>query len=869
MGLIGFGWFQSLQNKTTKDYFLGNKKLPWVIAMFSIVATETSVLTFISIPGIAYRGDWFFLQLAFGYIFGRILVSIFLLPKYFSSKVISIYELLGKTFGKDIQKVASAIFLVTRLLADGIRFLATAVIIQVVTGWSLPISVLIIGIITLVYSILGGIRTIVWIDSFQFILYLVGGLVSIFFIVNSSDDSFSNMLNGLSNAGKINIFNFSGNILKDPYFFFSAFIGGIFLSFSSHGVDYMMVQRVLGTKDLYSGQKAMIGSGIFVTIQFLIFLLVGSLIFDFLNGIDLQKDREFSTFIVEYLPIGFRGLLLAGILSAAMSTLSSSINSLASSTIIDWFGGKPTLRISRLVSLFWAMALISIALVFDESDSAIVIIGLQIASFTYGGLLGLFLLTKLNRKFHSTSLVIGLISSLLIVFYLKYLGLAWTWFILVSVLVNILITLLIELFYKPNELKMIAFLVIIVSLIVVYTAIIEPYQEKKQNSDSKLLKGILNDLDQKFENVIQNPQKYKCQILYTQINRDEKNNPIFKTHSFNLQPDNYFYPASAIKLPIAALALDKVRIIEDIDRDTPLHILPGINGLKGVTKDITSKTGLPSIGHYIHKSFVVSDNDAFNRLYEFLGRDFINQKLWDLGYPQTRIFHRLSLYLSEDQNRYSNSIRFFKDSKILYDKPSELSRIPMESSVKENLIGDAHMENGIRIDNPMNFSNKNFMSLLDQHQFLIKLIFPEYFSSDQTISLSLDDYNFLLKEMSLLPRQSENPFYDHYDGYCKFFMYGDQKVEIPDHIKIFNKVGLAYGFLIDNAYIIDLDKKVEFFLTAVVYGNSNKVLNDNSYDYNNLTIPFFSNLGEIVYKYEIKREKKYEPDFTRFVNIGL
>tara|TARA_B100000029_G_C17091236_1_gene784313 strand:- start:181 stop:639 length:459 start_codon:yes stop_codon:yes gene_type:complete len=152
---------------------------------------------------------------------------------------------------------------------------------------------------------------------------------------------------------------------------------------------------------------------------------------------------------------------------------------------------------------------------------------------------------------------------------------------------------------------------------------------------------------------------------------------------------------------------------------------------------------------------------------------------------------------------------------------------------------------------------------------LIKLIFPEYFSSDQTISLSLDDYNFLLKEMSLLPRQSENPFYDHYDGYCKFFMYGDKKVEIPDHIKIFNKVGLAYGFLIDNAYIIDLDKKVEFFLTAVVYGNSNKVLNDNSYDYNNLTIPFFSNLGEIVYKYEIKREKKYEPDFTRFVNIGL
>ena len=187
--------------------------------MFSIVATETSVLTFISIPGIAYRGNWFFLQLALGYILGRVLVSIFFLPKYFSSGITSIYEILGERFNKDIQKIASGIFLLTRILADGIRFLATAVIVQVVTGWSLPVSVIVIGVVTLIYSALGGIRTIVWVDSFQFVLYLAGGLITILYILLQSDNSAANILTGLSEAGKTKIFNFSGELLKDPYFF--------------------------------------------------------------------------------------------------------------------------------------------------------------------------------------------------------------------------------------------------------------------------------------------------------------------------------------------------------------------------------------------------------------------------------------------------------------------------------------------------------------------------------------------------------------------------------------------------------------------------------------------------------------------------
>jgi len=202
-GLMGFGWWQIRLNKTTSDYFLGGKDIPWVVAMFSIVATETSVLTFISIPGIAYRGNWLFLQLAIGYILGRILVSLFLLPQYFKLGVTSIYEVLGQKFGPEIQKVASGVFLITRILADGIRYLATAVIVQVVTGWSLPVAVLVIGIVTLVYSLLGGIRTIVWVDSFQFVLYLAGGLISIFYILLNMVPSTGDALILLSEVGKV------------------------------------------------------------------------------------------------------------------------------------------------------------------------------------------------------------------------------------------------------------------------------------------------------------------------------------------------------------------------------------------------------------------------------------------------------------------------------------------------------------------------------------------------------------------------------------------------------------------------------------------------------------------------------------------
>lgn len=444
---------QSRKNQSSRDYFLGDRNLPWPIAMFSVVATETSVLTFISVPGLAYRDNWFFLQLALGYIIGRVLVSLILLPQYFSTGIISIYEVLGNKFGKNIQKIASAVFLVTRVLADGIRFLATAVVVQVITGWSLPASVLMIGIVTLGYTLSGGIRTIVWIDSIQFVLYLFGGVLTILFCLNHLDQSFASILSSLTSEGKLEIFNWRGNLFFDSSFFISALIGGALLSLASHGVDYMMVQRVLGTNSLDSAKKAMIGSGIFVFFQFTVFLMAGSLIFVMMDGVEIAKDREFTSFIVNYLPVGLKGVLLAGVLSAAMSTLSSSINALASSTINDWMGGSSSLKLSRFISLAWATILIGIALLFDESDSAIVIVGLQIASFTYGGLLGLFLLSKLKHNFHQVSLITGLVTSLLIVFYLKQVGIAWTWFILLSVFINILTVYIVDELRKRLNIK--------------------------------------------------------------------------------------------------------------------------------------------------------------------------------------------------------------------------------------------------------------------------------------------------------------------------------------------------------------------------------------------------------------------------------
>jgi len=420
--------------------------------MFSIVATETSVLTFVSIPGLAYRSDWFFLQLAMGYILGRTLVAYYLIPLYFEKDIISIYELVGNRFGAIVQKCASGVFLITRVLADGVRFLATAVIVQVITGWPIWIAVLIIGLVTLIYTLWGGMRAILWIDSIQFLIYLTGGLLIILFILTSSSfPGWDTILAG----SKMKIFRFTtDNIFKDSWYVLSAFLGGVFLSFASHGADYMMAQRILTCSNIRDARRAMIGSGFFVFIQFAIFLLAGTLIWAYLGELELAKDRELSYFIINHLPAGIRGILLIGVLSAAMSTLSSSINSLASSTIHDWMKSNVTLAKSILVSGIWALILIIIALIFDEGDTAIVIIGLKIGSFTYGGLLSFFILLKSNKQFTKGSIITGLFCGVGSVFLLQSQGFAWTWFIIFSLIINLGVVYLLS----TNKIKIFSFM---------------------------------------------------------------------------------------------------------------------------------------------------------------------------------------------------------------------------------------------------------------------------------------------------------------------------------------------------------------------------------------------------------------------------
>ncbi len=391
-----------------------------------------------------------------------------------------------------------------------------------------------------------------------------------------------------------------------------------------------------------------------------------------------------------------------------------------------------------------------------------------------------------------------------------------------------------------------------------------------ESKDSSLLERIILNLKNDFPGIVSNPTKHRLQVLYTQIDRDKNNNPNFTTHSFRLRPKEYFYPASTTKFPIAVLALEKANQNSKINPYTHLEVLTEKPELNGVVRDLSSESGYPSLAHYIRKLFIISDNSANNRLYEFLGQDHINKRLWALGYQSTRIRHRLSISLDDELNKYTNPFVFYDKNQILYEQASKIGTVDLDSDYDDYLIGHYHYSNGKKNNGPLDFSTKNFMNISEQHEFMKQVIFPESIPIQEQLDLSDEDYNLLYQEMSILPRQSKHPEYpdydSYYDGYCKFFIYGDTKDKIPDHIRIFNKVGLAYGFLLDNAYIIDIKNNVEFILTAVVYYNENETMNDDKYEYDDITIPFLAELGRKIYNHELARDKKYLPDFSRFIN---
>jgi SSS family transporter len=399
---LGLGLWVSRRQATAGDYFLGARNLPAWAILLSIVATETSALTVISVPGIAARGDLTFLQLSFGYLIGRVGVAIWLLPGYFRGEQETAYVRLESRFGPGTRRLISSAFLVTRFLGDGVRVFAGAIPLALVTGWSIPVAILAIGSVTLVYTLLGGLKAVVWADVLQLIVYVAGGVAALAIAWNLAGGAEAAL--GLARAaGKLTLIEPALD-LTTTYSLLGGLVGGALLSAASHGTDHLIVQRLLATGSLRKARIALVGSGVVVIAQFLLFLLVGSAIWAAgLAPADQPADYYFPRFIIDHLPVGLAGLVVAGIIAAAMSTLSSSINALASSVTHDFYAAfknisdpKALLRAGRWFSAAWAAGLIGAALLFHLSTGAentpVVVLALSIASITYGGLLGTYLL---------------------------------------------------------------------------------------------------------------------------------------------------------------------------------------------------------------------------------------------------------------------------------------------------------------------------------------------------------------------------------------------------------------------------------------------------------------------------------------------
>ncbi len=391
----------------------------------------------------------------------------------------------------------------------------------------------------------------------------------------------------------------------------------------------------------------------------------------------------------------------------------------------------------------------------------------------------------------------------------------------------------------------------------------------QENAPSDLLNQLLREQEETVGNIIDDPEKYRVQILYTQIDRDETNKPSFRSFKFGVSPDAYFYPASTIKIFGAALSLEKLNNlnIKDLDKDTFVAIDSSFSGQTAVLKDSTSASGRPSLGHYIKKLLVLSDNDAYNRTYEFLGQEALNENLRSKGYDKLRLTHRLSIPLSPEENRHTNSMRFYREDpgSPVY-KQSALISDKDYSAQSQILLGESYVQRDSIIASPMDFSKKNYCSVEELQKVIRSLIFPETMGDEERFDLTPEDLTFLRTYMSQLPRETLHPDYgEKPDNYCKFFIYGDDNsATIPDHIRIFNKIGLAYGFSIDNAYIVDFEKNIEFLLTAVIYANANNTLNDGNYEYDTVSFPFLAELGRIIYNYELERTRSNAPDLTEF-----
>ncbi|QHJ09403.1 serine hydrolase [Hymenobacter busanensis] len=377
------------------------------------------------------------------------------------------------------------------------------------------------------------------------------------------------------------------------------------------------------------------------------------------------------------------------------------------------------------------------------------------------------------------------------------------------------------------------------------------------------LKHLLRrDTTAVVQQVLAAPQAHRLQIIYTQIRRNALGWPRFKSYTYRLRPAEYFYPASTVKLPTAAVALAKLRTLNAarLEPETPLRIDSAFAGQTRVLADSSAPGRRPSIGNYIRKVLLVSDNDAFNRLYEYVGQQELNRALADHALPRTRIIHRLAVGDKEPGSRHTNPFTFFADttrSTVLYRQPAATNTAPLPPlQATDFRIGQAYLEGNQRVEQPLDFGTKSYFPLNEQQQVLRALLFPAFVPPRQRFDLVPEDYALLRKYLHLPPRRSRFPRYDSVafpDNYAKFLLVGGPPARLREGVRIYNKIGQAYGFLIDNACVVDSLRGVEFMLSAVVYCNADGVLNDDQYEYDTVGLPFLRRLGQLLYDYELGR----------------
>ena len=380
--------------------------------------------------------------------------------------------------------------------------------------------------------------------------------------------------------------------------------------------------------------------------------------------------------------------------------------------------------------------------------------------------------------------------------------------------------------------------------------------------NSKLLKDMLfNKASDSLKQILNHPQKYKYQIIYTQINRDEKNVPVFKNYFMNVGGDQYFYPASMAKLPIALLALEKVNTIgHGVDMFTTMVT-------DTVQVDTSALNGLPSIAHYIKKIFLVSDNDAYNQLFNFVGHQYINEMLWKKGYKDVQITRQFVKH-TDEQNRFSKPVQFKKGDKVLFEQAAMKSDLKLDYA-RKLFIGKQYLDDDEKLINaPKEFTTSNILSLETLQLMMQAVLFPHSVKKNYQFHLTKSQYHFLYQYMSEWVSESANPKYDaneFFDSYTKFFFFrADGRKQPPSYIRSFNKTGWSYGCLTDVCYIIDIKNNIEFMLSGTIYANEDEVLNDDKYDYETVGYPFFKEVGEIIYQHELKRKRKNTPNLNDF-----